>query len=60
MTDEIKPMTLETGDWFTLKEEDPKSMFKDVNVFVRNNGSNIVKVVSDANSILLTIEKREK
>lgn len=58
MTDEDKTMSLENGDWFTLKEESDKSNFKGVNIFVKNTGNNLVKVVSDINSILITIEKR--
>lgn len=53
-------MTLNSGDWFTLKEENPASLFKGVNIFVRNNGNNIVKVSSDSDSILISIEKRPK
>lgn len=60
MSDEYKTMTLDTNEWFTLKEESDKSNFKNVNIFVKNNGDNLVKVVSDVSSILITIKKRDK
>jgi len=53
-------MTLNSGDWFTLKEEDPRSNFKGVNLFLKNTGKNVVKVSTDGSSILITVEMNDK
>lgn len=60
MSDETKTMSLTTGDSFTLNEEDSKSLFKGVNLFLRNNGDNTVKVSTDGVNILITVEKSDK
>lgn len=54
--DENRTITLETGEYFKLEEKNPDSKFCGLNIFVRNNGIEKVKVVSDEKSILIYIE----
>lgn len=60
MTDEIKlnkTMTLLNNDYFSLDVQEKDSLLKGVNIYLKNNGDNIVKVTSDENSILIVVEK---
>jgi len=56
-TKEDTTVTLKRNEWFTLSEADPKSLFYQVNIHLKNMGDNLVKVTSDKNSILIAIEK---
>jgi len=60
MSEDKKEITLLANEYFKLDEQDPKSLFCGLNIFVRNNAYNIVKVVSDHESILISIEKSKK
>lgn len=57
---EEKTITLNSGEYLSMNEESKDSMFKGVNLFLRNNGDNVVKVVSDTDSLLITVEKPKK
>lgn len=58
MLDKDTEMTLDTGDHFTLNDTTPGSLFSGLNIFVRNNGINLVKVSTDGSNILITVEKK--
>ena len=61
MNDETKTMTLEFGEHFSLTDDNNEnSLFKGLNIYVRNNGSRLVKVTTDGESILISVEKYEK
>lgn len=55
-----KEMTLVGNEYFKLDVQDPKSSFHGLNIFVRNNGNNIVKVEANENTILISVEKPKK
>ena len=56
---EQKEMTLNPHDYFAIRGETyPKdSLFHGLNLFVRNNGRRIVKVSTDGESILISVQK---
>lgn len=59
MQDDEKEMTLNHSDYFSIRgEEYPKdSLFHGLNIFVRNNGIRQVKVSTDGESILISVQK---
>lgn len=57
---EVKTMSLDVGEHFTLNETSEDSLFNGLNIFVRNNGTNQVLVSTDGKSILISVEKGEK
>jgi hypothetical protein len=50
-------MTLNTSDYFSLNIKEGDSLFKDISVFVRNNGDKVVKVSFNENTITLKVVK---
>lgn len=62
LNDDLKEMTLKQGEHFSIRGEAYKKdeLFHGVNIFVKNNGDNIVKAACDGESIIITIEKSKK
>lgn len=50
-------MTLKTGEHFSLNQTAKDSPLEGLAIFVRNNGDNVIKVSTEGNNILITVEK---
>lgn len=57
---ETKTMVLEFGEHFSLNQTNKDSLLEGLSLFVRNNGDNLVKVSTDGENILITVEKKTK